>query len=103
MTNSARLSVDIEFADGKTRTVQPLTIKSLRKFMKVAENLDVGGEGRLTDEDIDKMMEAASIIMERIDPELAADRENLEDALDVETFWKIMQVAMGNKLADPNE
>jgi hypothetical protein len=103
MTNSARLSADIEFADGKTRTVRPLTIKKLRKFMKIAEKLDVGSTGTLTDDDIDKMMEAAAIIMEDIDPELAANGELLEDALDVETFWKIMQVAMGNKLADPNE
>lgn len=103
MSNSARLAVDVEFADGVTRTVRPLTIKSLRKFMKVADNLDIGASGKLTNKDIDKMMQAAAIIMEDIDADLANDLEKLEASLDVEIFWKIMQVAMGNKLADPNE
>jgi len=101
-TNHARLSVDVEFADGKTRTVRPLKIKTLRKFVKVAEDLDVQS-GKLTDEDIDKMMAAAAIIMEDVDPALASDKDALEDAVDVEIFWTIMQLGMGNKLADPNE
>lgn len=101
MANSARISLDIEFADGVTRTVHPLTIKRLRKFMVVAEDLTVSD--KLTDEDIDKMMAAAQIVMEQVDPEIAKDEDKLEDAIDVEIFWKLMQVAMGNKVADPNE
>lgn len=103
MTNSARLAVEIEFADDVTRTVKPLTIRTLRKFMKIADKLDVGESGKLSDDDIDHMISAAAIVLEDVDPELAKDRDKLEASLDVETFWKIMQVAMGNKIADPNE
>jgi len=102
MVNSARISVDMEFADGKTRTVSPLTISRLRRFMKLAEAIETDG-GKMTDEDIDKMMEAAAVVMEQVDEKLAADKEALEEALDVEIFWKLMQVAMGQKIADPNE
>jgi hypothetical protein len=30
---------DIIFADGKTRTIKPLTIRNLRKFMAVVKDL----------------------------------------------------------------
>lgn len=103
MANSARISVDMEFADGVTRTVKPLTISRLRKFMKLVETLSATESGNLGDEDIDKMMDAATVVMEQIDPKLADDRAALEEALDVEIFWKLMQVAMGNKVTDPNE
>lgn len=102
MTNSARISVDMEFADGTTRTVKPLTISRLRRFMKLAEEINTSGD-KMTDEDITKMMEAAAVVMEQVDPQLAKDSEALEEALDVEIFWKLMQVAMGNKISDPNE
>lgn len=98
----ARLETDIEFADGKVRTVRPLTIKSLRKFVKVVEGLDVGPDTAITDETIDKMIDAASIVLEQIDPELAKDREAVENALDMDVFQKLLAVAMGNRLSGPN-
>jgi hypothetical protein len=81
---------DIVFADGKVRTIKPLTIRSLRDFMKVANDMKTTDEGNLTDEDIDK----------KVDPELAADDEALEDALDLRSFQELMAVAMGG---DPNQ
>ena len=97
----ARVSLDLEFADGKTRTVRPLTIRRLRKFMAVAEKIKVPEDGKLKDEDIDNMMEAAVIIMDGTDE--AIPRDEIEDVLDVDIFWKMMQVAMGNKVSDPEE
>ena len=97
----ARVSLDLEFADGKTRTVRPLTIRRLRKFMAVAEKIKVPEDGKLRDEDIDNMMEAAVIIMDGTDE--AIPRDEIEDVLDVDIFWKMMQVAMGNKVSDPEE
>jgi hypothetical protein len=97
-----RLVLDIEFADGKVRTVSPLKISQLRKFMKVANELDTTDS--MSEENIDRMMEAAAIILGPIDPELANDREKLEDAIDVEIFWSLFGIAMGNKVeGDPNE
>lgn len=61
--------------------------------MKVSE------DGAMTDEDIDKMVESASIALAATDPDLAADRERLEDVLDLKTYTVLMAAAMGN---DPN-
>jgi hypothetical protein len=91
---------DIVFADGKTRSIKPLTIRSLREFMKVANDMKSTDEGSLSDEDIDKMVAAAKIALKKVDPELAADDEALEDALDLRSFQELMSVAMGG---DPNQ
>lgn len=103
MANSARISVDMEFADGETRTIKPLTIKRLRKFMKIVEALSTTEAGKMTEVDITNMMEAAAIVIDQVDPDLAADKEKLEDVIDVDIFWKLIQVAMGNKIQDPEE
>ena len=72
---------EILFADGKTRTVKPLTIRNLRKFMKVIKDLKT--DDTLEDADIDIMVEAAGIALIAVDPVLAANQEALEDALDL--------------------
>ena len=84
----------IVFADGETRVIKPLTIRQLRKFMKVASQLNTT-EGDMTDEDIDKMVEAAGIALAKVDPELAEDAEALEDILDLRCFSELMNAAMG--------
>jgi hypothetical protein len=90
---------EIMFADGKKRTIKPLTIKHLREFMKVANEMKSDNESGMTDEDIDKMISAAAIALRKADPELAADRDALEDILDLRTFAEVMAAAMGS---DPN-
>jgi len=91
---------DIVFADGKTRTIKPLTIRQLRKFMKVANELKLTDDNDMTDEDIDKMVEAAGIALAKVDPDLAEDNDALEDILDLRCFGELMAAAMGG---DPNE
>jgi hypothetical protein len=87
------LGTEIVFADGKKRTVRPLTIRNLRKFMKIVKDLKTDN---LNDEDIDVMVEAASIALLAVDPELAEDRDALEDALDLRCFGELMSAAMGS-------
>lgn len=89
----------IVFADGKTRYIKPLTIRQLRKFMKVANSLQAKSEADMTDDDIDSMVEAAGIALAKVDPELASDPDALEDVLDLRCFGELMSAAMGN---DPN-
>lgn len=84
----------IVFADGETRVIKPLTIRQLREFMKVVQNLD--SDGGLSDEDISVMVQAASIALSKVDPELAADEDALEDVLDLRSFGEIMSAAMGS-------
>lgn len=90
---------DITFADGVVRTVKPLTIRQLREFMRVANDMKATDEGNLTDEDIDKMIAAAKVALKKVDPELVEDDDALEDALDLRSFQELMAVAMGG---DPN-
>jgi hypothetical protein len=85
---------EILFADGKKRTIKPLTIRNLRKFMKVVKDLKT--DDTLEDADIDVMVEAASIALLAVDPALAANTEALEDALDLRCFGELMGAAMGS-------
>jgi len=85
---------EILFADGKTRTIKPLTIRNLRKFMKVIKDLKT--DDTLEDADIDIMVEAAGIALIAVDPVLAANQEALEDALDLRCFGELMGAAMGS-------
>lgn len=85
---------EIVFADGKKRTIRPLTIRNLRKFMKIVKDLKT--EDNLSDEDIDVMVEAASVALIAVDPELAEDLDALEDALDLRCFGELMAAAMGS-------
>lgn len=91
--------MDIVFADGKTRNVRPLTIRQLRKFMAIASTMTARDDGSMTDEDIDKMVESAAIALTASDPELAGDKDKLEDILDLKSYTELMSAAMGN---DPN-
>jgi hypothetical protein len=45
------------------------------------------------------MVEAASIALAKVDPELSEDLDALEDILDLKCFAELMAAAMGN---DPN-
>lgn len=97
----ARIESDLMFADGKVRTVRPLTIKRLRKFVIAVESLDTDNL-KMTAETIDRMLSAAAIVMEEIDPELAKNPDALSEAIDMDIFSKMMTVAMGSKLDSGN-
>lgn len=90
---------EIVFADGKSRTIYPLTLRQLRKFMVVIKGMGNIEETGMTDEDINRMVEATSIVLEKVDPELSAAPETIEDSIDIKTFNQIIAAAMG---ADPN-
>lgn len=98
MAESLFTGAEVEFADGKKRLIKPLTIRQLRKFVKLVDGLDANMTS-LADEDIDKMLEAASVIVSKCDPKLAEDKEKLEDAIDIVVFNAMVSIAMGT---DPN-
>ena len=94
--NDVRQGIAIEFGDGVSRTIRPLTLKQLRKFVVVIEKLgSTENASTMTDDDIDTMVDAAEIILAKVDPALAADRDALEEAVDLVAFNKMMNVAMG--------
>jgi len=79
--------------------VKPLTINRLRKFMAVITKMnDIEDEA----DAVDVLFDAAVIAIAKNRPDLAEDREKLEDILDMPTLHKILEVAGGVKLNDPN-
>ncbi len=95
---------EIIFADGVNRKVFPLTIRQLRSFMKIADKLNVDSDAGLSDADIDNMVSAAAIALQKVDPDLANDEDALEDALDLKCFGALMAASMGNEVTEvPNE
>ena len=91
----------IELIDGTQITLRPLNIKLLREFMKT---FTAGANVEQEDEDhsLDLLVACVGIAMKQYKPELANDKERLEDLLDLPTIYKIIEVASGIKLNDPN-
>lgn len=100
--HDVRKGKDVLFDDDVTRRIRPLSIRQLRKFVKIIDKMgDTTSATTMSDEDIDTMVEASSVILEKVDPKLAADSEAIEDVVDIVTFNEIMGIAMG--AADPEE
>jgi hypothetical protein len=69
----------------------------MKEFQKI------GDEGIAEDniKSMDLLVSCATIAMKQFDEELAT-KEKLEDILDLPTVYKIIEVAAGIKLNDPN-
>ncbi len=89
----------LELQDGSEVTIRPLSIKKLRKFMEVIKKLE-DAEDEISSVNI--LVDACAIAVSVSNLKLSEDKEALEDALDVPTMYKILEVAGGVKLNDPN-
>ena len=90
---------EIQLQNGQTVKLKPLSIKELRKFMEaIQKTANVTTEG----ETLTILIEACAIALEKQLPDLVKDKEALEDALDVPTMNRILEVCGGIKLDDPN-
>jgi hypothetical protein len=59
-------------------------------------------EAKTEDEFLDTLISCTQIAFKQYDPSLAGDRDALENALDIQTMYKILEVAAEIKLNDPN-
>lgn len=90
---------EIELQNGSKIKLKPLTIKALRKFMaEIKKTENASGE----DETLTILITACGIAIESQVPELVADKDKLEEALDMPTINRILEVCGGIKLDDPN-
>ncbi len=90
---------EIQLQNGAKVTLKPLTIKELRKFMTVIQKTaNVQNE----DETLTILIDACAVALEKQLPDLVADRDALEDSLDVPTINRILEVCGGIKMDDPN-
>jgi hypothetical protein len=90
---------EITLQNGSTVKLKPLTIKELRKFMvAIQKTAEVTSE----EETLTILIDACAVALEKQLPDLVKDRDQLEDALDVPTINRILEVCGGIKLDDPN-
>lgn len=101
MATSVYEVVEIELQDGTKVSMKPLKIKFLREFMKEFQKI---GDEKIAEDNIksmDLLLDCSVIAMKQYNPELAT-KDKLEDIVDLPTIYKIIEVAAGIKLNDPN-
>jgi hypothetical protein len=88
----------VPLQDGTTVELKPANIKLLKKGTKLINTLT---EATDEDEFLDKLIDLVVVLLGRQRPEWTEDRELAEDALDIETVYKVIEVFLGVKLNDP--
>lgn len=106
MAKTVYTTEDIELQDGTEVTLKPATIKVLRKFMKMLNEMtnltpSEGEEDDLEDRSIDLLLKMAGLLLEREIPEKVKQEGWLEETLDMPTVYKVIEVCGGVKLNDP--
>lgn len=94
-------TAELELENGETITVKPLPIKQLKKFMSVIRELDAD-KVESEEDALDVFIKASMVCMEKTAPHLSRDREAFEDAVNVPTMMKILEICGGLKMTDPN-
>jgi len=93
--------VEVELIDGTKISMRPLKISLLRDFMKEFQKIS---DDKIAEDNIksmDLLLDCAVIAMKQYNPDLAT-KEQMEDLIDLPTVYKIIEVAAGIKLNDPN-
>ena len=90
---------EITLQNGDKVTLKPLTIKDLRAFM---EAINKTAEATTENDTLTVLIDACAVALSKQLPELVKDRDLLEDALDVPTINRILEVCGGIKMDDPN-
>jgi len=94
-------TVEIELMDGTKISLRPLKISLLREFMKEFQKIS---DEAIADDNIksmDLLLDCSVIAMKQYNEELAT-KDKLEDIIDLPTVYKIIEIAAGIKLNDPN-
>jgi hypothetical protein len=100
MATTVHEGKELILMDGTKISVRPLKISLLRPFMSKFEKVaDVAEDN---EKSMALLMECVQIAMEQFNPELAKDKDKLEDILDLPTVYEIIEAASGVKLSDAN-
>jgi hypothetical protein len=104
MATTVYTTEEVQLQDDTKVTLRPLNIKGLRKFMTVMENF---GKSENDEEGFEILLTAAALCLakqrpEFYDAEKGTATEAFEDAADMPTIYKILDVCGGVKLNDPN-
>jgi len=90
---------EITLQDGSNVKLKPLSIKELREFMLALQG---AADSTSETETLNVLIDAVAVALKKQLPALVADRDALEDALDVPTINRILEVCGGIKMDDPN-
>lgn len=93
--------VEVELLDGTSVVMKPLKISLLKEFMKEFEKIS---DPKISEDNIksmDLLLNCAVIAMKQYKPELS-EKEKLEEVIDLPTIYKVVEIAAGIKLNDPN-
>ena len=93
--------VEIELSDGSIVTLKPLPIKQLRKFMEIVNSMGID-ESKTELDAMDQFVDAAIVCLEGLGRADLANKDKFEELVEVPTMMKILEVAGGLKLTDPN-
>ena len=96
--------VEIQISNGESIEIKPLPIKQLRKFMQIIKKMENMEDADLQTEEaaMEIFIEATMVCLEKTMPELAADKDKFEEFIEIPTMMKILEIAGGLKLNDPN-
>jgi hypothetical protein len=111
--NDARVGIEVPFVDG-AETIYPVSLRTLRKLMKALKTVDLEEEANneISDDQLDAMVAAAAIILEKYRPDIVQEYnkkkeegdenagEAIEELLDMRSFGMLIAAGMG---ADPKE
>ena len=98
MATTVYETTEIELLDGTKIRMRPLKISLLRDFMKkFAEVAEVADDN---DASMDILLECVQIAMKQYAPDLATDRERIEDTIDLPSVYKVIEAASGIKFDD---
>jgi hypothetical protein len=93
--------LEVELSDGSSLTLKPLPIKQLREFMEVIKEMDKT-ENDSEEAAMDIFIRGAMICLKVFKPEISVDKDKFEELIEIPTMMKILEVAGGLKLTDPN-
>lgn len=104
MATTVYTTEEIQLQDDTKVTLKPLNIKALRKFMKAMEGFASAAND---EEGFEVLLKAAALCIAKqrpdfYDAEKDEPTEAFEDAVDMPTIYKILEVCGGVKLNDPN-
>jgi hypothetical protein len=101
MATSVYEVVEVELLDGSSVSMKPLKISLLRDFMKDFSKISDPKIAEDNVKSMDVLLNCAVIAMKQYNVELAT-KEVLEELIDLPTVYKVIEVAAGIKLNDPN-
>jgi hypothetical protein len=90
----------ITLFDNKIIELTPLKIKYLREFMVAFQKIK---EAKNDDESIGILVECTRICMKQYYPEISHTVEDIEDNLDIQMVYKVLEVAAGIKINKASE